>query len=246
MGLPTIAVPEYELEIPSSKLKVKYRPFLVKEEKILLLALESEKQDNIVNAIKHIIETCVYSETNVNEMPTFDLEYIFLQLRAKSKGEVIELKYECPKCKTELPVNINIDDIKVTFQDKHTKKIELDTNLGVVMKYPTVDIQNDIIITGEDGEKTSQVEGIFTMVTKCIDYIYDNENTYPLKDHTEKEVNDFIDSLTDDHFQKISKFFETMPVLQHEFQLKCTKKKKDRTCSYKETITLSGLQSFFA
>ena len=101
MGLPTIAVPEYELEIPSSKLKVKYRPFLVKEEKILLLALESEKQDNIVNAIKHIIETCVYGETNVNEMPTFDLEYIFLQLRAKSKGEVIELKYECPKCKTD-------------------------------------------------------------------------------------------------------------------------------------------------
>ncbi|SVB91123.1 uncharacterized protein METZ01_LOCUS243977, partial [marine metagenome] len=216
MGLPTIAVPEYELEIPSSKLKVKYRPFLVKEEKILLLALESEKQDNIVNAIKHIIETCVYGETNVNEMPTFDLEYIFLQLRAKSKGEVIELKYECPKCKTELPINISIDDIKVTFQDKHTKKIELDTNLGVVMKYPTVDIQNDIIITGEDGEKTSQVEGIFTMVTKCIDYIYDEQNTYPLKDHTEKEVDDFINSLTDVHFQKISKFFDTMPTLKHD------------------------------
>ena len=244
MGLPTIAVPEYELEIPSSKLKVKYRPFLVKEEKILLLALESEKQDNIVNAIKHIIETCVYGETNVNEMPTFDLEYIFLQLRAKSKGEVIELKYECPKCKTELPININIDDIKVTFQDKHTKKIELDTNLGVVMKYPTIELQNKITQTAE-GEKTSDVENIFTMVTACIDYIYDNENTYPLKDHTEKEVDDFINSLTDAHFQKLSGFFDTMPVLKHEFQIKCTKKKKDKTCSYKETQTLSGLQSFF-
>jgi len=244
MGLPTIAVPEYELEIPSSKLKVKYRPFLVKEEKILLLALESEKQDNIVNAIKHIIETCVYSETNVNEMPTFDLEYIFLQLRAKSKGEVIELKYECPKCKTELPININIDDIQVTFQDKHTKKIELDTNLGVVMKYPTIELQNKITQTA-DGEKTSDVENIFTMVTACIDYIYDNENTYPLKDHTEKEVDDFIDSLTDAHFQKLSGFFDTMPVIKHEFQIKCTKKKKDKTCSYKETQTLSGLQSFF-
>ena len=244
MGLPTIAVPEYELEIPSSKLKVKYRPFLVKEEKILLLALESEKQDNIVNAIKHIIETCVYGETNVNEMPTFDLEYIFLQLRAKSKGEVIELKYECPKCKTELPININIDDIQVTFQDKHTKKIELDTNLGVVMKYPTIELQNKITQTAE-GEKTSDVENIFTMVTACIDYIYDNENTYPLKDHTEKEVDDFIDSLTDAHFQKLSGFFDTMPVIKHEFQIKCTKKKKDKTCSYKETQTLSGLQSFF-
>ena len=244
MGLPTIAVPEYELEIPSSKLKVKYRPFLVKEEKILLLALESEKQDNIVNAIKHIIETCVYSETNVNEMPTFDLEYIFLQLRAKSKGEVIELKYECPKCKTELPININIDDIQVTFQDKHTKKIELDTNLGVVMKYPTIELQNKITQTDES-EKTSDVENIFTMVTACIDYIYDNENTYPLKDHTEKEVDDFINSLTDAHFQKLSGFFDTMPVIKHEFQIKCTKKKKDKTCSYKETQTLSGLQSFF-
>ena len=225
MGLPTIAVPEYELEIPSSKLKVKYRPFLVKEEKILLLALESEKQDNIVNAIKHIIETCVYSETNVNEMPTFDLEYIFLQLRAKSKGEVIELKYECPKCKTELPINISIDDIQVTFQDKHTNKIELDTNLGVVMKYPTVELQNQITKTME-GENTSQVEGIFTMVKSCIDYIYDNENTYPLKDHTEKEVDDFINSLTDVHFQKISKFFDTMPTLKHDIHLQCTKKKK--------------------
>ena len=244
MGLPTIAVPEYELEIPSSKLKVKYRPFLVKEEKILLLALESEKQDNIISAIKNIIETCVYSETNVNEMPTFDLEYIFLQLRAKSKGEVIELKYECPKCKTELPININIDDIQVTFQDKHTKKIELDTNLGVVMKYPTIELQNKITQTAE-GEKTSDVENIFTMVTACIDYIYDNENTYPLKDHTEKEVDDFIDSLTDAHFQKLSGFFDTMPVIKHEFQIKCTKKKKDKTCSYKETQTLSGLQSFF-
>jgi hypothetical protein len=244
MGLPTIAVPQYELEIPSSKLKVKYRPFLVKEEKILLLALESEKQDNIISAIKNIIETCVYGETNVNEMPTFDLEYIFLQLRAKSKGEVIELKYECPKCKTEVPVNISIDDIQVTFQDKHTNKIELDTNLGVVMKYPTVELQNQITKTME-GENTSQVEGIFTMVKSCIDYIYDNENTYPLKDHTEKEVDDFINSLTDAHFQKLSGFFDTMPVLKHEFQVKCTKKKKDKTCSYKETQTLSGLQSFF-
>ena len=243
MGLPTIAVPEYELEIPSSKLKVKYRPFLVKEEKILLLALESEKQDNIISAIKNIIETCVYGETNVNEMPTFDLEYIFLQLRAKSKGEIIDLKYECPKCKTGLNVNINTEDVKVIKNTKHTHTIELDPDLGVVMKYPTIEMQH--MIQDIQDDKKSEVEGIFTMVTKCIDYIYDKDNTYPLKDHTEKEVNDFIDSLTDVHFQKISKFFDTMPVLKHEFQLNCTKKKKDKTCSYKETITLSGLQSFF-
>ena len=244
MGLPTIAVPQYELTIPSTEKKAKYRPFLVKEEKVLLIALESENQTNIINAIRTIISNCLYGDVNVNEMPTFDLEYIFLQLRAKSKGEVIELKYECPKCKTEIPANINIDDIKVTFQDKHTNKIELDTNLGVVMKYPTVELQNEITKT-LTGENKSQVEGIFTMVKSCIDYIYDNENTYPLKDHTEKEVDDFINSLTDAHFQKLSGFFDTMPVIKHEFQIKCTKKKKDKTCSYKETQTLSGLQSFF-
>ena len=245
MGLPTIAVPEYELTLPSTEKKIKYRPFLVKEEKILLIALESEDQTNILNAIKTIIDACIFGDTlKASEMPTFDLEYIFLQLRAKSKGEVIDLKYECPKCKTELEVNINTEDIQVTKKDKHTNTIELNEELGVVMKYPTIEMQH--MIQDMQEKKQSEVESLFKLVTRCIDYIYDKDNTYPLKDHTEKEVNDFIDSLTDDHFQKISKFFETMPVLQHEFQLKCTKKKKEKTCSYKETITLSGLQSFFA
>ena len=244
MGLPTIAVPEYTLTIPSTEKTIKYRPFLVKEEKILLIALESEDQTNILNAIKTIIDACIFGDTlKASEMPTFDLEYIFLQLRAKSKGEVIDLKYECPKCKTELEVNLNTEDIQVTKKDGHTNTIELNEELGVVMKYPTIEMQH--MIQDMQEKKQSEVESLFKLVTRCIDYIYDKDNTYPLKDHTEKEVNDFIDSLTDDHFQKISKFFETMPVLQHEFQLKCTKKKKDKTCSYKETITLSGLQSFF-
>ena len=244
MGLPTIAVPQYELIIPSTEKKVKYRPFLVKEEKVLLIALESENQTNILNAIRTIISNCLYGDVNVDEMPTFDLEFIFLQLRAKSKGEIIDLKYECPKCKTELEININTDDVQVIKNPEHTHTIELDPELGVVMKYPTIEMQH--MIQEMQEKKQSEVEGLFKLVTRCIDYIYDKDNTYPLKDHTEKEVNDFIDSLTDDHFQKISKFFETMPVLQHEFQLKCTKKKKEKTCSYKETITLSGLQSFFA
>ena len=244
MGLPTIAVPQYQLIIPSTEKKIKYRPFLVKEEKVLLIALESENQTNIINAIRTIISNCLYGDVNVNEMPTFDLEYIFLQLRAKSKGEVIDLKYECPKCKTELDVNINTEDVKVIKTPEHTNTIELDTDLGVVMKYPTIETQQMIQDINEN--KKSEIEGIFTMITRCIDYIYDKDNTYPLKDHTEKEVDDFIDSLTDVHFQKISKFFDTMPVLKHEFKLNCTKKKKDKTCSYKETITLSGLQSFFA
>jgi len=243
MGLPTIAVPEYTLTIPSTEKEVKYRPFLVKEEKILLLALETENQKEILNAIQTIVANCVFDEIKVAEMPTFDLEYIFLQLRAKSKGEVIDLKYECPKCKTELPVKINIDEIQVTRNDKHTTKIELDDGLGVVMKYPTMKVQS--LVQEFQAAGKSEVESIFDMMFYCIDYIYDQENTYPLKDHTEKEVNDFIDSLTDVHFKKISNFFTTMPMLKHEIKLNCTKKKKDKTCSYTETITLSGLQSFF-
>ena len=242
MSLPTIAVPEYVLTIPSSGKEVKYRPFLVKEEKLLLLAMESEDENNIIRAIKNIIDNCVYGEIDANLLPTFDLEYIFLQLRAKSKGEVIDLKYECPKCKTELPVIINTDEIHISKNKEHTTKIEFDNTLGVVMKYPTIEIQQRI----NQLQTKSEVESIFQMVKECIDYIYDSENTYPLKDHTEKEIDDFVNSLSDDHFQKMSKFFETMPVLKHEFQLNCTKKKKDKTCSYKEKITLSGLQSFFA
>ena len=143
----------------------------------------------------------------------------------------------------ELNVNINTEDIQVVKNPEHTHTIELDPELGVVMKYPTIEMQQMMQDIQEN--KKSEVEGVFTMVTKCIDYIYDKDNTYPLKDHTEKEVTDFIDSLTDVHFQKISSFFDTMPILKHEFQLNCTKKKKDKTCSYKETIILSGLQSFF-
>ena len=124
MGLPTIAVPQYTLTIPSTEKKAKYRPFLVKEEKVLLIALESENQTNIINAIRTIISNCLYGDVNVDEMPTFDLEYIFLQLRAKSKGEVIDLKYECPKCKTELDVNINTEDVKVIKTPEHTNTIE--------------------------------------------------------------------------------------------------------------------------
>ena len=134
MGLPTIAVPEYTLTIPSTKKEVKYRPFLVKEEKILLLAMESDKTEEIINATKKIIENCVYADIDVNEMPTFDIEYIFLQLRGKAKGEILDLKYKCPKCEQEIPLAIKIDDIKVIEKDKeHTKDIKLTEELSVMM-----------------------------------------------------------------------------------------------------------------
>ena len=248
MGLPTIAVPEYTLTIPSSGKEVKYRPFLVKEEKILLLAMESEKQEEIINATKNIIDNCVYGDFNVNEMPTFDIEYIFLQLRGKAKGEVLDLKYKCPKCEEEIPVNIAIDDIKVQENKEHTKDIKITEDLGVMMKYPNLSLQIKI---AETEENKSDIEKLFNTMTACIDYIYDKETTYPSKDHTEKEMVDFLESLTDTQFQKMSKFFETSPALKHNVELHCKNKvkgkgKEKKECGYKEKITLEGLNSFFA
>ena len=249
MGLPTIAVPEYTLTIPSSGKEVKYRPFLVKEEKILLLAMESEKTEEIITATKTIIENCIYGDIDVEEMPTFDVEYIFLQLRAKAKGEVLDLKYKCPKCELEIPIEINIDDIKIIEKDKeHTKDIKITEELGVMMKYPNLSLQSKIA-QKEDGSKP-EIETLFETMTACIDYIYDKETTYPSKDHTEKEMTDFLESLTDEQFQKLSKFFETSPALKHEVELHCKhkspKSKGKKECGYKEKITLEGLNSFFA
>ena len=243
MALPTIAVPEYTLILPSTGKELKYRPFLVKEEKILLIAMESEDDKHIINAIKNIVSNCVFTELDVDNMPMFDLEYIFLQLRGKSKGEKIDLKYECPKCNKNILVSINIDDIKVIKNKDNNRKIKFNDALGVQMKYPNLLLQNDLSSMAE--EKSSQTETIFHSIVKSIDYIYDNENTYPAKDHTEKELSDFIESLTDDYFQKMSKFFETLPVLKHEFEIKCSSKKKDKLCGYKEKKTLEGLNNFF-
>ena len=250
MGLPTIAVPEYTLTVPSTGKEVKYRPFLVKEEKILLLAMESEKTEEIINATKTIITNCVYGNIDVDEMPTFDVEFIFLQLRGKAKGEIIDLKYKCPKCESEIPIAINIDDIKVIEKNKeHTKDIKLNEELGVMMKYPNLSLQTKIAAATED---KPEIEGLFETLAACIDYIYDKETTYPSKDHTEKEMTDFLESLTDDQFQKLSKFFETSPTLRHEVELHCKNKgkvpkgEKKKECGYKEKITLEGLNSFFA
>ena len=246
MGLPTIAVPQYELTIPSSGKQVKYRPFLVREEKILLLAMESEDTTQILNATKSIIENCVYDDIDIREMPTFDMEYIFLQLRGKAKGEIIELKYKCPKCEGEIPIAINIDEIGVITHKDHKKDITLNDELGVMMKYPTMELQAKV-----EGMDTKQkVDVIFTTVAACIDYIYDKENTYPSKDHTSKEMNDFIESLPDIQFKKLSNFFETSPALKHEVKLHCRNKKgkgkEKKECGYKEPLKLEGLASFFA
>jgi hypothetical protein len=247
MGLPKIVVPEYSLILPSTGKELRYRPFLVKEEKILLMAMESENEQEIVIATKNVIKNCVVGNYNIDEMPTFDIEYIFLWLRGKAKGEEIELKYKCPECENTIPVSINIEEIKIHKDEEHSNKINITENLGVAMRYPNMTLQ----VTIDSMKDMSDIEKIFKTILLCIDYIYDNEKTYPAKDHTEAEMQEFLESLTDDQFQKISKFFETMPKLKHEVKLECKNKvkgegkKKDKECGYKEDMTLEGLQSFF-
>ena len=250
MGLPKIAVPEYTLLLPSTGKEYKYRPFLVKEEKILLIAMESEDEEQIMDATINIIKNCVFGDLKIVDLPLFDIEYIFLQLRGKAKGELLELKYKCPKCQGSIPLSINIDDIKAEKKEGHTKKIELNDTLGIVMNYPNIILQKKLL---DAKIEATNIEGIFETMVNCIDYIYDGESTYPAKDHTEKELKEFLESLNDNQFQKISNFFETSPSLKYETELHCKNNKnktkdkdtKAKICNYKEKITLEGLASFF-
>tara|TARA_B100000029_G_scaffold507251_2_gene591500 strand:+ start:90 stop:836 length:747 start_codon:yes stop_codon:yes gene_type:complete len=247
MGLPQIAIPEYDLILPSTNKKIKYRPFLVKEEKMLLIAMESEDQKEITTATINVIKNCVIDEINVETLPIFDIEYIFLWLRARSKGEVVELKYSCPQCKKSIPVSFNIEEVTISRDEKHTDKIQLTDDLGVCMKYPNMILQEKIDSIKED----NQIEMVLKSILLCVDYIYDNEKTYSKKDYTEKEMEDFFDSLNDTQFQQISNFFDTMPKLKHEVKLECKNKikeegkKKEKMCGYTENIVLEGIQSFF-
>tara|TARA_Y100000782_G_C10165674_1_gene257552 strand:- start:208 stop:942 length:735 start_codon:yes stop_codon:yes gene_type:complete len=243
MGLPTVAVPKYQLIVPSTGKELQYRPFLVKEEKILLIAMESDDETQMVSAIRDIISNCVYEDINVRDIPMFDIEYIFLQLRAKSKGEIVDLTFECSKCKQPISHQIDLSKVQITKKEGHNPKIPLSDDIGVIMRYPSMDIQKII-----DATKTD-VENIFTTISFCIESIWDKDTVYAAKDHTSEEMDAFLDSLPDNQFTKIQKFFDTIPVLKHDIELKCTSKngkgKKASICGFQETKTLEGLASFF-
>jgi hypothetical protein len=243
MALPKIAVPKYQLKIPSTGKEVSYRPFLVKEEKILLIAMESDNETEITNAIRDIIQNCTYEELDVKNMPIFDIEYLFLQLRAKSKGEVIDLSFECERCKKPIAIQIDVSKLEVTRTEGHDTKIPLSDDVGVIMRYPSMEVQSII------DKDSSEVENIFSTISFCIESIWDKETVYATKDHTKEELTEFLESLPDSSFTKIQKFFDTIPVLKHEVELKCTSKngkgKKASLCGWEGTRTLEGLGSFF-
>ena len=243
MALPKIAVPKYQLKIPSSGKEVSYRPFLVKEEKILLIAMESDKEEEMITAVKDIIDNCIYDDLDVKNMPMFDIEYIFLQLRSKSKGEMADMSFECGKCKKPIEAQIDLSKIEVTRTEGHDPKVVLSDDIGIIMKYPSMQLQSIIDQEGSD------VENIFSTISFCIESIWDKETVYSAKDHTKEELNDFLESLPDDSFMRIQKFFDTVPVLKHDVELKCTSKngkgKNPSICGWKDTKTLEGLGSFF-
>ena len=238
MPLPKIATPTYELELPSSGETIKYRPFLVKEEKVLVIALETEDNKQITNAIKAVLKSCVLTKgLKVEKLPTFDIEYLFLNIRGKSVGEEIEVNIVCPDDeKTQVPVLIDLDEIQVQKTDEHTNKIKVDENIMMEMAYPSLDqfIKNNF----EFDEKNAMAQS-FELIATCIDKIYTEDEVWASADCTKKEMNEFLESMNSTQFKEIEKFFETMPKLSHTLEVTNPKTKK------KSEVVLEGLASFF-
>jgi len=236
MALPKLNVPTYELVVPSTDEKVKYRPFLVKEEKILLIAMESGKSEDMLQSVKDIVDECTFNKLKLGTMPMFDVEYIFLQIRAKSVGEVSKLKVLCQDdMKTYANVSVDLNDIEVQVDDDHTNKIVLSDEMGVIMKYPTIDSFTENKI--DDINASNMLD----VIAVCIAQIYDKkgEEVYDSKDSTRKELIEFVEQLNTKQFADIQKFFDTMPSLRHTITVKNPKTKKE------SEVTLTGLNDFF-
>lgn len=237
--LPKICTPTYELELPSTGQTIKYRPFLVKEEKLLVIALESEDTKQITNAIKTVIKNCIETKgIKVESLPTFDIEYLFLNIRAKSVGEEIDVNIICPDDEeTTVSVNINVDDIKVQKNPEHSNKIKLDDSLMMEMKYPSLD---EFIKNNFDMSNKNTLDQSFELIASCVDKIYNEEEVWVSADVTKKELMDFLDQMNTFQFKQIEKFFETMPKLSHTIKVKNPKTEVE------SEVVIEGLSSFFA
>jgi hypothetical protein len=237
MPLPTISTPTYELELPSIKKKIRYRPFLVKEEKILIIAMETDDPKQIAIAVKNVITNCILTKgVKVNELSTFDIEYLFLNIRGKSVGEMVDVLVTCPDDgTTQVPTSINLDDIKVKVSDKHKRDITLDENLTLRMKYPSMDEFVKTNFTMSD----ISVNDTFDLIASCIDQIYNEEESWNPSDFTKKEVLEFLEGLSSKQFKEIEKFFETMPKLSHIIKI------KNPNTGVESEVVLEGLSAFF-
>ena len=236
MALPKLEVPIYELTVPSTDEKIKYRPFLIKEEKILLIAMESGENEDVIQAVKQIVSECTFNTLKLGDMPMFDVEYIFLQIRSKSVGEVSKLKVLCrDDGETYANVEVDLTEIEVQVNDDHTNKIELTDEMGVIMKYPTIDSFSTA------GISDITADNMLDVIVACIDKIYDKkgEEVYDSKDSSKKELMDFVEQMNTTQFQDVQAFFDSMPKLRHEITVVNPKTKVENV------VALSGLNDFF-
>ena len=239
MPLPKISTPIYDLVLPSTEKKIKYRPFLVKEEKLLVLALETEDTKEITNAVQQVLNNCIQTKgIKVDKLPTFDIEYLFLNIRAKSVGESIEVNLICPDDGvTEAKVTINVDDIKIEKDKKHEKTIKLGNDLFMDMKYPSL---SEFIKSNFDPNEAVDMDASFELISGCVEKIYNEEEVWASEDVTNKELKDFLEGMNSSQFKQIETFFSTMPKLSHVVEL------KNPETGVKSKVTLEGLASFFA
>lgn len=240
MALPVINAPEYFLELPSSGQKVKFRPFVVKEEKLLLLALETEDIAEISNAVKNVLSNCVKGkDLDIETLPTFDIEYLFLNIRGKAVGEEIEVNILCPDDnETYVPVKVLIDDIKVIKNADHKKQIKINDDLMMEMRYPT--LEQFIKSNFDFNDKQNQLEQSLDLIASCVDKIYNEEEVWTAEDVTKKEIVDFIENFNSNQFKMVENFFETMPKLEHKLKI------RNPNTKVESEVTLAGLSDFFA
>ena len=236
MALPTVDLPTHELEIPSNKKKIKFRPFLVKEEKVLLLALESENEKNIRDAVLSLLKGCISSRIKIDNLATIDLEYNFLNIRAVSVGEVVDINVTCQDDeKTQVKYQLNLTDVQVNFPEGHSNKIMLTDDLGVIMKYPSF----NRFVESQFSQKDVNEDTVVEIIAESIDQIFQGEEVFDESTTTPKEFIEFVESLTTHQLEKLQKFFETSPRLEHKFKI------KNPNTDVESDYTLSGLQSFF-
>ena len=236
MALPTVDLPTHELEIPSNKKKIKFRPFLVKEEKVLLLALESEDDKNIRNAVHNLLKGCISSRIKIDKLATFDLEYIFLNIRAVSVGEVVDINVTCQDDeKTQVKYQLNLTNVNVTFPEGHSNKIMLTDDLGVIMRYPSF----NRFVENQFAQKEVNEDTVIDIIAESIDQIFQGEEVYDESTTTPKEFIEFVESLTNTQLEKLQTFFETSPRLEHKFKV------KNPNTDVESDYTISGLASFF-
>jgi Zn finger protein HypA/HybF involved in hydrogenase expression len=239
MALPIQNTPIHTLEIPSTKEQFKFRPFLVKEQKALLLAQQSEDTHVMVDTLKNVIKSCAQSKIDVDSLAVFDLEYVFSQIRAKSVGENVELFFYCDTCeddKAKVKIIIDLTKLKVENFPNHTAKISLFDDVGVMMKYPNINVIDNI---DKIGTASSEVDLVFDIITDCIEYIYDTNEVYYAKEQSKQELADFVNNLTAEQFSKVEEFFETMPKLRKEVDYRCP------VCQKEHHKVLEGLNNFF-